>query len=131
MLAVLRSPQVFGQVNGVPGLRTALGQWTLSLSKRDGALRQAQGTLTQTDAVEAQARTLVEALAAAWSADAVPTIVERILGTQNEAAAAALRFACQEVVPRLARTGDESPRSCTLWTAGMFRPGRPAHRCAD
>lgn len=110
VLAVLRSPQVFGGlVNGVPGLRTALGPMDAELVEaRDGALRQAQATLTQTDAVEAQARRLVEALAAAaWSADAVPAIVERVLGTQNEAAAAALRFACQEVVPRLARTGDE------------------------
>jgi cobaltochelatase CobN len=110
VLAVLRSPQVFGgQVNGIEGLRTALGPMDAELVEaRDGALRQAQGTLTQTDAVEAQARKLVEALAAAaWSADAVSTLVERILGTQNEAAAATLRFACQEVVPRLARTGDE------------------------
>src|SRR4030095_10439410 len=44
---------------------------------------------------------------AGWSAEAVSPIVERILGVPNEAAAAALRFACQEVVPRLARTGDE------------------------
>ena len=60
------------------------------------------------DAVEAQARELVAALAAAgWSADAVPEIVDSILGAPNEEAAAALRFACQEVIPRLARTGDE------------------------
>jgi cobaltochelatase CobN len=110
VLAVLRSPQIFGgQVNGVPGLRGALEAIRPEpVEARDGALRQAQGTLTQTDAAEAQARDLVAALAVAgWSADAVPAIVERILGPQNEAAAAALRFACQEVVPRLARTGDE------------------------
>jgi cobaltochelatase CobN len=110
VLAVLRSPQIFGgQVNGVPGLRGALEAIRAEpVEARDGALRQAQGTLTQTDAAEAQARELVAALAAAgWSADAVPSIVERILGAQNEAATAALGFACQEVVPRLARTRDE------------------------
>ena len=60
------------------------------------------------DIVETKARDLVEALAAAhWSVDAIPQIVERIVGMPNDAATAALRFACQEVIPRLARTGDE------------------------
>ena len=94
VLAVLRSPQIFAGASPVPGLRAALGL--------------AEGSLTQTDAVEAQARELVTALAnSGWSIDAVPTVVERTLGAQNEAVAAALRFACREVVPRLARTGDE------------------------
>jgi cobaltochelatase CobN len=94
VLAVLRSPQIFSGANPVPGLRASLGL--------------AEGSLTQTDAVEAQARELVTALADSdWSVDAVSNIVERVLGAQNEAAAAALRFACREVVPRLARTGDE------------------------
>src|SRR5512133_2732716 len=94
VLAVLRSPQIFGGASPVPGLRAALGL--------------AEGSLTQTDTVEAQARELVTELAnSGWSIDAVPTIVERTLGAQNEAVAAALRFACREVVPRLARTGDE------------------------
>jgi cobaltochelatase CobN len=94
VLAVLRSPQIFGGASPVPGLRAGLGL--------------AEGSLTQTDAVEAQARELVTSLAdSGWSVDAVPNIVERILGGQNEAAAAALHFACREVVPRLARTGDE------------------------
>ena len=96
VLAVLRSPQIFaGQVNGVPGLRTALGL-------PDGA------PTAEVDAVEARARQLVVAVAACeWSADAVPSIVGSILGAPDEAVAAALRFACREVVPRLARTGDE------------------------
>jgi cobaltochelatase CobN len=95
VLAVLRSPQIFsGATNPVPGLRASLGL--------------AEGSLTQTDAVEAQARELVTALADSdWSVDAVSNMVQRVLGAQNEAAAAALRFACREVVPRLARTGDE------------------------
>ncbi|HEX3206584.1 MAG TPA: cobaltochelatase subunit CobN, partial [Propionibacteriaceae bacterium] len=96
VLAVLRSSQIFGgQVNGVSGLRTALGLGD-------------ETSLPEVDAVEAQARELVATLAeASWSADAVPEIVERIVGAPNEAAAAALRFACQEVIPRLSRTGDE------------------------
>ena len=96
VLAVLRSPQIFaGQVNGVPGLRTALGL-------PDDA------PTAEVDAVEARARQLVAAVAACdWSVDAVPSIVGSILGAQHEAVVAALRFACREVVPRLARTGDE------------------------
>jgi cobaltochelatase CobN len=96
VLAVLRSPQIFGgQVNGVPGLRAALGL-------------PADAPTAQVDAVEARARQLVVALAASgWSADSVPRIVDSIFGGQHEAVAAALRFACREVVPRLARTGDE------------------------
>ena len=96
VLAVLRSPQVFGgQVNGVPGLRTALGL-------ADDA------PIADVDATEARARQLIIALAASgWSVDAVPEVVDRVLGGQQENVAAALRFACQEVVPRLARTGDE------------------------
>ena len=96
VLAVLRSTQIFGgQVNGVSGLRTALGLGD-------------EASLPEVDAVEAQARELVATLATtSWSADAVPEIVERIVGAPNEAAAAALRFACQEVIPRLSRTGDE------------------------
>ena len=96
VLAVLRSPQIFGgQVNGVPGLRAALGLGE-------------NASLSEVDAVEEQARELVAAVAASeWSVDAVPEIVERIVRAPNEAVSAALRFACQEVVPRLARTGDE------------------------
>ena len=96
VLAVLRSSQIFGgQVNGVSGLRTALGL-------------EEESSLSEVDAVEAQARELVAALAAArWSADAVPEIVERIVGAPNEAVSTALRFACQEVVPRLSRTSEE------------------------
>jgi cobaltochelatase CobN len=96
VLAVLRSPQIFsGQANGVPGLRAALGLG-------------AEAPLSEIDAAETTARELVGALATAgWSVGAVPGAVERILGAPNEAAAAALSFACQEVVPRLGRTGNE------------------------
>src|SRR5687768_16872010 len=96
VLAMLRSAQVFGgRGNGVQGLRAALGLTT-------------DAPIADVDATEAQARQLVGALAASgWSIDAVPDVVDSILGGPHEAAAAALRFACQEVVPRLARTGDE------------------------
>ena len=79
-----------------------------ALRRAQGTLRQAQGTLAEVDALEATGRELVAALAAAdWSADAVPKIAEHIVGEQNNAVVAVLRFACQEVVPRLRMTGDE------------------------
>ena len=96
VMAVLRASQIFGgQVNGILGLRTALGL-------PDGA------PTAEVDALEARARQLVVALAASgWSVDAVPRIVDSIPEAQHDAVAAVLRFACREVVPRLARTGDE------------------------
>ena len=97
VLAVLRSNQVFGgQVNGVPGLRVALG---LGLDVTD---------TEQTDAAEATARTLVEAVAAAeWRSEEVDRVITDVLGEANPGVAASLTFACTEVVPRLRRTGDE------------------------
>jgi len=96
VLAVLRSPQIFaGQANGISGLRNALGLTD-------------EASLPHVDAVEAKARELIVAVEArGWSVDAIPTIVESILGAAHDAVAATLRFACQEVVPRLLRTGDE------------------------
>ncbi|WP_300677644.1 cobaltochelatase subunit CobN [Nocardioides sp.] len=90
VLSILRAGQVWGGVgNAVPGLRTALG-----LS--EGALS------AEVDAIEAQARALVEAMEkAAWSPAAVDDLhadaeVRRVL-----------TFAATQVVPRLARTTDE------------------------
>jgi cobaltochelatase CobN len=90
VLAVLRAAQVWGGVgNAVPGLRSALG---LKQDERLGAV----------DEVEARARSLVEQMeAAGWDpAAAVPLHddpdVRRVLV-----------FAAEEVVPRLARTGNE------------------------
>jgi cobaltochelatase CobN len=96
VLAILRSPQIFGgQANGIPGLRSALGMG-------------ADAALPEADAVEAQARELVRSVAeSGWSVAAVPKIVERILGGPNPRATAALGFACREVIPRLNRTSDE------------------------
>lgn len=99
ILAILRAGQVFGgRTDGIPGLRTALGL-------------PAEGASTaQTDAVEAQAARLVGSLdAAGWAASAVPGIVRDELGGPNAGVEASLRFACEEVVPRLAGTSQEIP----------------------
>lgn len=122
MLAILRASQVFGgQVSGVPGLRRALGlvdEQSSSSPQAGGPGRSTPtgsespsgraGSRTQLDAVEAQARALVEGVAAAgWDEAGVPEAVRSVLGETNAGAEASLRFACTEVVPRLRRTGDE------------------------
>ena len=91
VLAILRAAQVWGGESGaVPGLRSALGL-------EEGA--EQSGTV---DAIEAEARSLVEAMekggwqpAAADDLHADPTVVR------------VLRFAAEQVVPRLDATTDE------------------------
>ncbi|MFC8501341.1 cobaltochelatase subunit CobN [Pedococcus sp. NPDC057267] len=98
VLAVLRAGQVFGgRDSGVPGLRAALGL--------------AEGAPTvETDRVEQLARDLVVRVAdSSWDVDAVAGVVEELCGQPNPGAEAALRFACEEVVPRLAETTRELP----------------------
>ena len=97
VLAMLRAAQMFGGSTGaVQGLRTTLG------------LDEATGDRAAVDAAEEQARALVQAMAdAGWQVDRAAGVVHDVLGAENESACAALRFACQEILPRLARTPDE------------------------
>ena len=90
VLAMLRARQMWaGQVAALPGLREALG---LAQDAPTGIV----------DAVEAQARELVTAMEeASWSPAAAAQV------TDDETVARVLRFAADEIVPRLARTTDE------------------------
>ncbi|GAB3920568.1 cobaltochelatase subunit CobN [Microlunatus endophyticus] len=95
VLAVLRSPQLFGGRTAAPGLRSALGL-------ADDA------PTTEVDRVEQVARELVTAIAAAdWDADVVSDVIGDQLGRQDDGVEQALIFACREVAPRLDRTTDE------------------------
>ncbi|MBW4716955.1 cobaltochelatase subunit CobN [Saccharothrix obliqua] len=89
VLAILQAKQVWaGQVAALPGLREALGL--------------KETTLEATDAAEAEARALVEAMEAAdWD----PAVARTL--TTSEDVARVLEFGAREVVPRLARTTDE------------------------
>jgi len=115
VLAVLRANQVFGgQVNGVPGLRVALG------------LKENESTTAEADAAEEQARALVQTVAdAGWDESRVPGVVESVLGVANDGVAASLTFACREVVPRLARTSDELTNTLHA-LAGGYVPAGPS-----
>jgi cobaltochelatase CobN len=97
VLAILRAAQVWsGTANAVPGLRTALG------------LKENGSQLTDVDAVEDLARSLVEAMEdAGWRADAAGGVVARLLGHVDAQVEAVLGFAAEQVVPRLAATTDE------------------------
>jgi cobaltochelatase CobN len=104
VLAMLRARQMWaGKVAALPGLREALGL-------------PEDASTAATDAVEAQARSLVSAMeAAGWPIEVTPDFVAAALSgapgavgmSDFSAVARVLEFAAGEVVPRLARTTDE------------------------
>ena len=91
VLAILRANQVFGgETRAVPGLRGALG------------LKEGSDASTAVDAIEAQARDLVQRMdAAGWDA----AVAEEL--HDDPVVREVLRFAATQVVPRLERTADE------------------------
>ncbi|MGY1722042.1 cobaltochelatase subunit CobN [Blastococcus sp. SYSU DS0533] len=97
VVAMLRARQIWGGSVALPGLREALGL------TEDGT-----AGLRETDRVEELAAALVGGMEArGWTAAAVPEVVREVLDRDDDAVAAVLRFAVDEVVPRLARTTDE------------------------
>ncbi|MFI9359863.1 cobaltochelatase subunit CobN [Kitasatospora sp. NPDC053057] len=96
VLAILRARQIWGGVSALPGLREALG------------LDEAALTLGATDAAEAQARALVEAMEAEdWAPEAVEKVTAGLPEAIQQAVREVLDFAATQVVPRLAATTDE------------------------
>ncbi|MER6665513.1 cobaltochelatase subunit CobN [Amycolatopsis japonica] len=96
VLAMLRAQQMWGGKQGaVPGLRSALG------------LKENSDTpLSEVDAIEQTARSLVEAMEARdWSPAAVAEVVAEV--PEHQEVARVLTFAATEIVPRLAGTGAE------------------------
>ncbi|WP_222192561.1 cobaltochelatase subunit CobN [Modestobacter italicus] len=97
VLAMLRARQIWGGAVALPGLRQALGL------TEDGT-----AGLKETDRVEALAEALVTGMEArGWTATAITDVVTGVLGTADADVEAVLRFAAEEVVPRLERTTDE------------------------
>ncbi len=96
VLAMLRAQQMWGGKQGaVPGLRSALG-----LKENSDA------PLSEVDAIEQTARSLVEAMEARdWSPAAVAEVVAAI--PEHQEVARVLTFAATEIVPRLAGTSGE------------------------
>ncbi|MFC1402274.1 MULTISPECIES: cobaltochelatase subunit CobN [Streptacidiphilus] len=125
VLAVLRSAQVWGgKADALPGLRAALaaefGLVEKELLAEPGAPVKVPAELTAlvagparsaadaVDLLEQLCRRLAEGMEqAGWAASAAEPLVREVLGHANAEAAAVLRFAADEVVPRLERTTDE------------------------
>lgn len=125
VLAILRANQMWGGVSGaVPGLRAALGT---TYGVDEAALLADPGRVVPelkelatladlpavsaadgVDLLEAVARKLVVGMETlSWDATKVPVVVGEVLGRSSEGVESSLTFAATEVVPRLARTGDE------------------------
>jgi cobaltochelatase CobN len=106
VLAILRAAQVWGgEAGAVPGLRSALGL-------TDDA------PLGATDAIEAEARSLVEAME---KADWDPAFADTL--HDNPDVVRVVRFAAEQVVPRLAGTSDELTAILHALDGGFIRPG--------
>ncbi|MCM2392561.1 cobaltochelatase subunit CobN [Streptomyces albipurpureus] len=107
VLAILRARQIWGGTTALPGLREALG------------LDESAATRTTADEAEERARALVQAMDdAGWEPAAVPT-------EHGEQVADILRFAANEVVPRLAATTDEIDHTIDALN-GRFVPAGPS-----
>ncbi|GAA2356595.1 cobaltochelatase subunit CobN [Saccharopolyspora halophila] len=125
VLAILRARQVFGgTIGALPGLRSALSEHfgldEQALLAEPGARADVPASLTElvdgpsasasdaVDLVEKLARKLIESAAeTGWALDRAESVVTNVLGTGVDSVVKVLRFACEEVVPRLARTTDE------------------------
>ncbi len=125
VLAVLRAQQMWGGVSGaVPGLRAALGTTfgvdEAAMLADPGAVVPELAELATladlpavsgadgVDLLEAVARKLVVGMETlSWDAGKVPVVIEEVLGRSAAEVERSLQFAADEVVPRLARTGDE------------------------
>ncbi|MBT2504362.1 cobaltochelatase subunit CobN [Streptomyces sp. ISL-98] len=125
VLAVLRASQVWGgKANALPGLRACLaehfglvekellGEPGAAVKVADGLTALVDGPArTGADAIdllEQLCRRLAEGMEERrWDATEAAGLVDEVLGVELPDAVAVLRFACDEVVPRLARTTDE------------------------
>ncbi|HWG93203.1 MAG TPA: cobaltochelatase subunit CobN, partial [Mycobacteriales bacterium] len=116
VLGVLRAQQTWGGAAGaLPGLRRALG----------AAYGLVEDDRRQADELEAMARRLVTSLdVKGWDASTVPAVVRDVLDRDDLVdVEAVLRFACEEVVPRLARTTDEVDHLLHGLSGGFVPPG--------
>ncbi len=115
VLGVLRAQQTWGGTTAaLPGLRRALG----------AAYGLVEDDRRSADELEQRARSLVESLdVKGWDPAAVPAVVADVCERPLPDVEAVLRFACTEVVPRLARTTDELDALLHGLSGGFVPPG--------
>ncbi|MEV4545336.1 cobaltochelatase subunit CobN [Micromonospora echinaurantiaca] len=140
VLAVLRAPQVWGGRYALPGLRQALaaayGLDEQALLAAPGERLTPPAALTDivdgpagtaadaVDLIEALARRLVVGMETlGWAPDKVDAVVEEVAGRAVPDAAAVLRFAATELVPRLDRTTDELAHTLAALDGRFVPPG--------
>ncbi|MGH3621552.1 MAG: cobaltochelatase subunit CobN, partial [Sciscionella sp.] len=137
-LAILRARQVFGgKVGALPGLRSAIaGYFALdedALLAEPGSTVDIPDTLTSlvdgpartgadvVDLLETLARKLVHGLhTRGWRSEGV---CAEVIGVDVPAVSAVLRFACEEVVPRLAGTTQEITNVVRALGGEFVEPG--------
>ena len=140
VLAILRSPQIFGGAYSVVGLRAAIAEH-VGLVEADllavpGSPAPASGELTTlvdgpaasasdlVDLIEELARRLVTGMESrGWAVPDVDTVVTEVLGRAAPSVADVLRFAVEEVVPRLDATTDELTRTVGALDGRFVPPG--------
>ncbi|WP_027661124.1 cobaltochelatase subunit CobN [Salinispora fenicalii] len=140
VLAVLRAPQVWGGTRALPGLRQALAA---SYGLDESALLAAPGDRVRVpvalievadgpagtaadavDLIEGLARRLALGMETlGWPADRAEDVVVEVTGRAIPDAAAVLRFAATELVPRLERTTDELAHTLAALNGRFVPPG--------
>ena len=107
VLAMLRARQMWGGEQSLPGLREALGL-------ADDAAK------ARVDEVEARAHALVSGMeAAGWAPEAAHAVADGL----GDEVARVLRFAAEEVIPRLDGTAEEIPRVLHALDGGFIPAG--------
>jgi len=140
ILAMLRCAQLFGGSFSVPGLRSVLStEFDLSeadllsapgspapprpeLNRRiDGPSATGSDVI---DLIEGLAHRIVQGMETLdWQSDRVGEVVEQVLGRSAPAVETVVRFAVDEVVPRLAATTDEISRTVGALDGRFVPPG--------
>jgi cobaltochelatase CobN len=140
VLAILRSAQLFGGSYSVPGLRSVLaGEFDLSeadLLAEPGKPAPVRPKLNEVidgpsatgsdviDLIEGLARRIVLGMETlGWQGQSVNRVVAEVLGRPAPAVEAVVRFAVDEVVPRLAATTDETDRTVGALDGRFVPPG--------
>jgi cobaltochelatase CobN len=140
VLAILRAQQVFGGRAAVPGLRAVLAQYfaldeAALLASPGSPAPRCEGLAALVDGPHASAADLVDLIEelarrlvigmedAGWDVAAVDAVVSDVVQARADDVVTVMRFAAEEVVPRLAATTDELTRTVGALEGRFVPPG--------